>query len=141
MQNVNVVFKPEFHVLSNGALVFTVSIILCPWKWIKLFTETVCSQTRFSAHSSKLTAKPSAPFERALMVYIEKSLLFCIYIVFIHDFCLWKTWEYIRTRPVRIYGRYAWYRKQSTQRKELSRSLYAFIVGASFSFSLHKCQI
>jgi hypothetical protein len=38
MQNVNVVSRP-FHVLSNGALVFAVSLILCTGKWIKLFTE------------------------------------------------------------------------------------------------------
>ncbi len=42
MQNVHVVSRPEFHVLSNGALVFPVSLILCTGKWIlKLFTETV----------------------------------------------------------------------------------------------------
>jgi hypothetical protein len=32
-------FRPEFHVLSNGALVVTVRLILPAGKWIKLFTE------------------------------------------------------------------------------------------------------
>jgi hypothetical protein len=40
MQNVHVVSIPEFHALSNGALVFGVSHILCTGKWRKLFTET-----------------------------------------------------------------------------------------------------
>ncbi len=40
MHNVNVVYEPKFPVLSNGALVFGVSIILCAGKWIQLFTET-----------------------------------------------------------------------------------------------------
>ncbi len=29
-----------FRVLSNGALVFAVSLILCTGKWIKLFADT-----------------------------------------------------------------------------------------------------
>ncbi len=33
--------RPKFHALSNGALVFAVSLILCTEKLIKLFTETV----------------------------------------------------------------------------------------------------
>jgi hypothetical protein len=41
MQNVHVVSRPEFHVLSNGALAFAVRLILCTGKWIKHFTETV----------------------------------------------------------------------------------------------------
>jgi hypothetical protein len=41
MQNVHVVSKPEFHVLSNDALVTAVSLILCTGKWIRLFTETL----------------------------------------------------------------------------------------------------
>jgi hypothetical protein len=41
MHNVNVVYRPEFHALSNGALVFGVRLILCTGKWTKLLTETV----------------------------------------------------------------------------------------------------
>jgi hypothetical protein len=39
--NVRVVSRPKFHVLSNGALVFAVSQILCTGKLIKIFPETV----------------------------------------------------------------------------------------------------
>jgi hypothetical protein len=39
MQNVHVVSKPKFPVISNG--VFRVSLILCTGKSIKLFTEAV----------------------------------------------------------------------------------------------------
>jgi hypothetical protein len=41
MQNVHAVPRPNFHVLSNGGLVFGVSLIFCRGKWIQLFTETV----------------------------------------------------------------------------------------------------
>jgi hypothetical protein len=41
MQNVHVVPRPEFHALSNGALVFADSRILCTGKWIQVFAETV----------------------------------------------------------------------------------------------------
>jgi hypothetical protein len=41
MQNVHVVSRPTFYVLSNGALVFHVSLILCTGKWIQLLTETL----------------------------------------------------------------------------------------------------
>jgi hypothetical protein len=41
MQNVHAISR-LFHVLSNGALVFTISlIILCTGKWIELFAETL----------------------------------------------------------------------------------------------------
>jgi hypothetical protein len=41
MQNAHVVSKPEFHVLSNGALAFADSLILCTRKWRKHFPDTV----------------------------------------------------------------------------------------------------
>jgi hypothetical protein len=41
MQNVHVPSRPEFNVLSNGALVTAASLILCTGKWEKLFKETV----------------------------------------------------------------------------------------------------
>ncbi len=66
-----------FNVLSNGALVFAVSLILCLGKWIKLFTETgICIQPQFSFHfafSTQLTEKISAAFERVLNFGIETS--------------------------------------------------------------------
>ncbi len=40
MHNVNVVSRPTFYVLSNGAIFFVVSLTLCTVKWIKLFKET-----------------------------------------------------------------------------------------------------
>jgi hypothetical protein len=39
--NVVVAPRPVFHALSNGALVFGISHILCTGKWRKHFTETV----------------------------------------------------------------------------------------------------
>jgi hypothetical protein len=43
--------RPVFHALSNGALVFAVSIILCKGKWVKLFTETLLAfNLTFSAY-------------------------------------------------------------------------------------------
>ncbi len=41
MQNVHVVSRPKFPVLSNGVLPFAVSQIFCIGKWRKLFTETL----------------------------------------------------------------------------------------------------
>ncbi len=41
MQNVHVVSRPEFQVLSNGAIGLGVSLVLCTGKWIELFTETL----------------------------------------------------------------------------------------------------
>jgi hypothetical protein len=41
MQNAQVASIQKFHVLSNGALVFAVSLILCTGKWRKLFTEAL----------------------------------------------------------------------------------------------------
>jgi hypothetical protein len=45
IQNVHVVSRPEFPVLSNGALVFAGSLTLSTEKWIQLFTETVMRST------------------------------------------------------------------------------------------------
>jgi hypothetical protein len=53
MQNILVIFRPEFHALSNGALVTAVSLILCTGKWIQHFTETVlASNLHFSIYDS-----------------------------------------------------------------------------------------
>jgi hypothetical protein len=66
MQNVNVVSKPKLRVLSNGAFVFAVSLILCTGKWIgeTIAQNCTCSQPGFSAYRTKLTGKPNATFER-----------------------------------------------------------------------------
>jgi hypothetical protein len=60
MQNGDFVSIPKFHVLSNDALVFAVSLIFCTGKWIKLFTETVLAfnlhfqHKRLNLHQNKL---------------------------------------------------------------------------------------
>ncbi len=41
MQNVHVASRPELNVLSNGALVLAVSLIVSTVKWIRLLTEAV----------------------------------------------------------------------------------------------------
>ncbi len=51
MQNVHVVSRPKFYVLSNDALVLAASLILCTGKWRKLFTETVLA---FNLHFQQL---------------------------------------------------------------------------------------
>ncbi len=65
MQNVNVVSRPNLHALSNGALVFALSLILLTRKWIKTIHENwACIQHAFSAFKTQLTGKPSVPYER-----------------------------------------------------------------------------
>jgi hypothetical protein len=57
--------SPEFPALSNGALVFADSLILCTGKWTKRFTKTVLA---FNFHFQQLglnLQETSAPFERA----------------------------------------------------------------------------
>jgi hypothetical protein len=51
MQNVHVVSRPEFHALSNGALVFALISILCTGKGIKLFREALLA---FNLHFQQL---------------------------------------------------------------------------------------
>jgi hypothetical protein len=79
MQNLHVASRPKFHVLSNGAIDFAVSPILCTGNW---------TQLAFSAYMTQLTGKPSAPFERALNFGIATLLAFYVYFVFLHDSCL-----------------------------------------------------
>jgi hypothetical protein len=45
------ILDQDFHALSNGALVFAVSLILCPGKWSKLFPET---DLAFNLHFKQL---------------------------------------------------------------------------------------
>ncbi len=55
-------------------------------------------QPPFSAYRTQLTGKPSTPLERALSYGPETSLRFSIHFVSVpvHDFRLWRAWEYIR---------------------------------------------
>jgi hypothetical protein len=41
MQNVSVVSRPKMYVLSNGAIIFAVSLKLCKGKWTKLLIKPV----------------------------------------------------------------------------------------------------
>jgi hypothetical protein len=41
MQNFNVVSRLKLNVISNGALIFAVSLALCAGRGIKPFTETL----------------------------------------------------------------------------------------------------
>jgi hypothetical protein len=51
MQIAHVVSRPEFHYLSNGALVFALNVILCTEKWNKHFTETVLAAKLHFKHT------------------------------------------------------------------------------------------
>jgi hypothetical protein len=65
MQNANVVSKPEFTVLSNGALVFAVSLISGTGNGYSYSWKLILHLTSISAVRTQLTGKQSAPFERA----------------------------------------------------------------------------
>jgi hypothetical protein len=89
MQNVHVDPRPDFHVISNGALAFAVSQILCTGKWIKLFTGSVLAfnlhfqHVGINLHEIKCTIPKSAKFWAR-----NKTIGFRIYFLFAHDFCL-----------------------------------------------------
>ncbi len=71
MQNVHVLSRPVFNVISNGALVFAVSLILWTGKWIQLFTETfACIQPAFSPFSHF-----SAPFEKNIEFWSRNIIM------------------------------------------------------------------
>jgi hypothetical protein len=57
MQNVNVVSRPKFPVLSNGAFGFSVSPILCTGRWKKLLSETVLAFNLDYEHIEKKVQK------------------------------------------------------------------------------------
>ncbi len=68
MQNVPVVSSSEFYVLSNGALGFGVSLIVCTGNGGNYSPELCLHSTCvFSIYLCRtaLTGNPSAPFERA----------------------------------------------------------------------------
>jgi hypothetical protein len=77
MQNVHAISRPVSHVLSNGALAFAVSQILCTVKWRKPFTKTVSAFNLHFQHMymTQLTGKQSPPFEKALLG-LEATLRF-----------------------------------------------------------------
>jgi hypothetical protein len=65
MSNVHAVSSSTFHALSNGALVFVVSLTLCTGKMDRAIHQNcACIQPPFSAVRTQLTGNQSAPFER-----------------------------------------------------------------------------
>jgi hypothetical protein len=87
MENVNLVSSSEFHVLSNGALVFAVSLILCSTgKWIELFAETLLAfKFNLAYRKLKCTSGESGRVWSRINI---KDILLGRYFVFAHDFCL-----------------------------------------------------
>ncbi len=65
MQNVNVVSRRKFPVLSNGALVFAVNLILFTENGEAIHRSCTCIKPPFSTYKAQLAGKPSAPFQRA----------------------------------------------------------------------------
>ncbi len=81
MQNDRVVSRPVFHALSNGALVFAVSRILCTGKWRKLFTETLLAfNLTFSAYMTQLTEEKCTN-RRSLKVLFGSSIYLYLYMM------------------------------------------------------------
>jgi hypothetical protein len=87
MRNVRVVSRPKFYVLSNGALVFGVSLVLCTGKWIQLFTETVLAINLHFQHI-KLNLQENQVYHSKELKISARILRFNIYFVFVHDFRL-----------------------------------------------------
>jgi hypothetical protein len=85
MENVHVISRPKFQVLSNGGVRFGASLILCTDKTIQ--RNSACIQPLFSAYRTQLTGKPSAPFERTYDLDLETIFkilhLICICIWFL----------------------------------------------------------
>jgi hypothetical protein len=64
MENAHAVSKPKFWVLSNGAIVFSLSLYIMYRKTDRpLHGNCACIQGTFSAYRAQLTGKPIAPFE------------------------------------------------------------------------------
>jgi hypothetical protein len=87
MQNIHVVSRPEFHVLSNGALASAVSLILCTGKWTKHFTE---ADLAFNLHFQHigLDLQENQVHHSKERNGLETTFRFTIYFVFAHDFYL-----------------------------------------------------
>jgi hypothetical protein len=73
MQNVNVVSKPTFLVVSNAVLVFAVSLICIMHRKMdkNIYRNCACIQSAFSIYRTEFTGKPSAPFEKAYNVGLK----------------------------------------------------------------------
>jgi hypothetical protein len=100
MQNVYVVSKPQFPVLSNGVIVPALRLILCTGKWIQLFTETALEFNAFSAYRK---TKPS----------IRKSIKFWYRnnINILHLLCILVATCFLSLKDTGIHTtRYAWLR-------------------------------
>ncbi len=98
--------RPQFHVLSNGALVFAVSLILCTKKWVKLFAKTVIAFNSILAYRTDLT-------ENQVHHSKEPSILIWRNIKILHlllYFCMSSTFEGHGKiyKPVCIYTRRAY---------------------------------
>jgi hypothetical protein len=98
MQNVHVVSRPRFHALSNGALYLVVSIILCiTGKWVKLVTETVLEFNLHFQHIGLNLQESKCTIQKSVKLWSRnnmKILHIGTYFVFVHDFCLGRTWEW-----------------------------------------------
>ncbi len=84
------VYRPIFHVLSNGAHAFGVSLILCEDMEQTIHGNCAAFNLHFEhIHRTQLTGNPSAPFERNVWNFgLEVALIFHIDFVFVHGFCL-----------------------------------------------------
>ncbi len=69
MQNVHVVSRPEFHVLSNGALVTAVSLILCAGNGVN-------TSRKLCLHSISISSSQDSSYRKTKCT-IRKSLKFC----------------------------------------------------------------
>ncbi len=73
-QNVTAVPRPEFPVLSNGALVFGVCLILCIGKWRKHFTETVVKFNRHFQHKDSTYRKPKCTNRKSVKFWFRNNI-------------------------------------------------------------------
>jgi hypothetical protein len=84
MQNVHLVSQQKVDVLSNGALVFAVSLIFCTGKQIHNNSPSLClyQPACINLYCTQLTGKPSAPFENAIKFWARNNSknihFFCI---------------------------------------------------------------
>jgi hypothetical protein len=67
--------------------------------------NSACIQPPFSflGYRTQLSRKQSEPFEITWNFGAKTTLEFYIYFLFVHNFCLWRTWEYIRTGILYIF--------------------------------------
>jgi hypothetical protein len=106
MQNVNTISRLDQDFMFFSLVpCFAISLILCTGKYIKLFTGTVTFsdnfQLRLKFQENKVTIRKSVKY------WSRNNININIYFVFVHDFCLRRTWEYIRSIYVGRYMRAA----------------------------------